>query len=130
MPDAVRTMSPRLLIVDYDKGAGTSLKQVFAANGYEAVWAKTAEAGLEITAEWEPDLVIAEIILYGLTGLEFCKRTKIRYSDCHVILIAAMVGNALVEEARAQGFDFYNKPVNPAVLINRASQLLSASSWA
>jgi DNA-binding NtrC family response regulator len=123
-------MSPRLLIIDYDKGAGTSLKQVFAANGYEAVWAKTAEAGLEITAEWEPDLVIAEIILYGLTGLEFAKRMTLQYPDCRFILLAAMVANALVEEARGQGFDFYNKPVNPAILINRAGQLLAVSTRA
>jgi DNA-binding NtrC family response regulator len=127
MPEAVSIRPYRLLIVDYDEGAGNTLKTIFAIQGYEVVFVRTAELGLKVAEEWKPDLVIAEMILYGLTGLEFAKRITIQYPECRVILLAAMAGPLLVDDARAQGFDFYDKPLNPAVLINRASQLLSVS---
>jgi DNA-binding NtrC family response regulator len=73
-------------------------------------------------------LVIAEIILYGLTGLELAKRITLQYPECRVILLAAMVGAQLVDNARALGFDFYDKPIYPTLLINRAKQLMSVST--
>jgi DNA-binding response OmpR family regulator len=128
MTEAVNTPRNRLLIVDYDEGAGNTLKTIFAIQGYDVVFTRTAEVGLKVAEEWEPDLVIADMILYGLTGLEFAKRITLQYPECRVILLAAMVGTQLVNDARAQGFDFYGKPLNPAILINRASQLLSVNT--
>jgi hypothetical protein len=68
------------------------------------------------------------MILYGLTGLEFAKHITLQYPECRVILLAAMVGAHLVDDARVHGFDFYDKPINPTILINRASQLLSVNT--
>jgi hypothetical protein len=48
MTEAVNTPRHRLLIVDYDEGAGNTLKTIFVIQGYEVVLTRTAELGLKV----------------------------------------------------------------------------------
>jgi len=59
MTEAMNTPRNRLLIVDYDEGAGNTLKTIFAIQGYDVVFTRTAEVGLKVAQEWKPDLIIA-----------------------------------------------------------------------
>ena len=72
---------------------------------------------------WQPDLLLSGVIMGGLNGLEFAKRVVLLYPRCRVILMAAQVSSSIVDDARARGFDFYDKPVRPTILIDRVQWL-------
>jgi len=117
----------KILIVDYDKGSRETLQMVLSARGYAAVAVPDAEVGMSLLQDYVPDLIIAEIILSRMNGLDFAREAVKRHPKCRVLLLAAQVADDLVFQARTAGFDFYDKPVNPPALIRRVSQLLSAA---
>src|SRR5450631_1949345 len=108
----------RVLIVDYDKVTRDTLKTIFQLSGFVAESVPTGEVGLDLLAGWQADLIIAEIILGGMNGLDFAIKAVARNPECRVILFAAQVAGHIVMEAKALGFDFFDKPVNPGILLN------------
>jgi DNA-binding response OmpR family regulator len=118
-------MKHRLLIVDYDAVTAETLRLIFELEGYEVRACSAGNEGLAIAEVWQPDLVIAAMLLNGILGLELGKRVVERYPNCRVILLAGVANHLVVDEARALGFDFYDKPVYPPVLIERVRVLLS-----
>jgi DNA-binding NtrC family response regulator len=115
----------RVLIVDYDKVTRDTLKTIFRLSGLNAESASSGEAGLNLLAGWKADLVISEILLDGMNGLDFAIKAVALNPDCRVILWAGQVSGHIVVEATALGFNFLDKPVNPKVLLDCAAGMLS-----
>jgi DNA-binding NtrC family response regulator len=115
----------RILIVDREENIGDTLKDIFGREGYEVVAARSTEEGLTIAGTWQPDLVLTEIVMGSINGLDFAKRIVADHPQCLIILFSGQVARQLVDEALALGFDFFDKPVSPTVLIESVSDLLS-----
>ena len=122
--DSKRPREQRLLIVDVQTMIGKTLNTIFTIQGYDVITVESAFSGLKIAETWVPDLVIAEMILASVNGLDFAKRLVAIHRNCKVILLAAVCNLELVHEACHRGFDFFEKPVAPKVLIERAKELL------
>ena len=118
-------MKHRLLIVDYDAVTSDTLRLIFELEGYDVRACRAGDEGLEIATEWQPEILIAAVLLNGILGLELGKRVVELYPKCHVILLATVANSFLVDGARALGFDYYDKPVYPPVLIERVRVVLS-----
>lgn len=69
-------MPERLLIVEDEETLSESLKRVFMREGYEVETAGSAEQALSIVKDRYFDLVIADIILPGLTGIDLLRKTR------------------------------------------------------
>jgi two-component system response regulator RstA len=121
-------MSHRLLVVDCDAVTGLTLKLIFEQEGYEVRTCRSVDEAMKIAETWQPDILIAAMILGGINGLELAKRVVARYPQCHAILLAAQVGTELVTAARLLGFGFYDKPVHPTVLIEEVRVLLGCGT--
>jgi putative two-component system response regulator len=67
---------PRVLIVEDDPGIRTLLQQVLRAEGCVVTVAADGEEGLARAAEWRPDLVLLDIEMPGLSGIDVCRRLK------------------------------------------------------
>ena len=119
------SVNRRLLVVDYDAVTAETLKLIFERQDYDVEACRTGEEGMSIAETWQPDIVIAAVILKGMNGLDFAKRVVARYPGCHVILLTTVVNPWMVDGARVLGLDLYTKPVYPAVLIDRVGVLLS-----
>lgn len=116
----------RVLIVDSWEVTADTLQTIFTHHGYTAQAAYNAESALTIAQVWQPDLLIAEIVMFSdMNGLELARRLTALYPKCQVILFSCLVRPELLREARALGFEFFDKPVDPAVLLDKAASLLA-----
>jgi len=97
------------------------------AQGYEVVRAMTGENGLSQAARAEPDLVILDVMLPGINGLDVCRKLKQQEATrfLPVILLTAKSEDTDIISGLELGADDYiTKPFSPKVLIARVRALL------
>ncbi|MBN2654639.1 MAG: sigma-54-dependent Fis family transcriptional regulator [Nitrospirae bacterium] len=105
-------MQERILIIEDEATLASSLKRVFQKEGYEVTTAANAEDGLSLLEEGFYDLVISDIVLPGMSGIEFLKRLHERQPEIAVIIITAYGSmETAVEALRAGAYDYVVKPV-------------------
>jgi DNA-binding NtrC family response regulator len=105
-------MDERLLIVEDEDTLRESLKRVFQREGYQVEAVMSAEPALELFEETTFDLIISDIILPGITGIELLKRVKEVHPEQIVIIITAYASlETAVETLRAGAFDYIVKPI-------------------
>ncbi len=118
----------RILIVDDESPIADTLQMIFHMQRYDARVAYSAERAVELIAEWRPDLVILDVILPEMNGIDLAIVIKENYPKCHIILFSGHANTSmLLEEAVRKGYDFevLAKPVMPDVMLERASELMS-----
>jgi DNA-binding response OmpR family regulator len=121
----------RILAVDDDVPALSSLKQILAQRGYDVSTATSGEQALEMTARESYDLFILDINMPGLNGIELCKkiRESPKTADTPVIFLTAkgMVGDMI--EGQDAGSDLYLvKPVLASKILNMVGMFLSSET--
>jgi two-component system response regulator HydG len=114
MPDA----TPTLLVADDDPAVRQSLERTLAREGYQVVLAPDGQAALERLRQGGVDLLLSDLRMPGLTGLELLREVKSALPDVDVIMLTAF---GTVEEAVAAmkdgAVDFLTKPFQRAQLI-------------
>ncbi len=117
--EAVQVERHRLLVVD-DNTILLRLQGALLDNaGYDVRRAVSAEQALEILKEFEPHLLLVDIQLPGMDGLQFTTRLKADPFTCDIIVIAMTAYSLDRDErtARAAGCDGYIvKPLDPQTL--------------
>jgi len=110
--------APTLLVADDDPAVRESLERTLKREGYRVVVASDGQAGLEQLKAGGVDLVLADLKMPGLSGLELLKATKSVAPDVDVIMLTAF---GTVEEAvqamKDGAYDFLTKPFQRAQLI-------------
>ncbi|HEY5999033.1 MAG TPA: sigma-54 dependent transcriptional regulator [bacterium] len=103
----------RILVVDDEYLIRWSLQQELAKDGYEVWVAEDGESALRLVRETPPDLVLLDIQLPGMGGIEVLQKIKAAEPEVVVIMITAygMVDTA-VQAMRAGAYDYLNKPFN------------------
>jgi DNA-binding NtrC family response regulator len=105
-------MAQRLLIVDDETTLCDSLRRVFERDGYEVATASEAEAGLKLFEEGTFDLVLSDILLPGMSGIEFLEAIKRQAPEQIVIVMTAYASiETAVGALRAGAHDYILKPV-------------------
>ena len=105
-------MAERILIVDDEATLCESLQRVFVREGYEVVTAHDAEAALAQFEEGAYDLIISDILLPGMNGIEFLQAVKKRAPDLIVIVMTAYASiETAVSALRSGAHDYILKPV-------------------
>lgn len=105
-------MHERLLIVEDEETLCESLKRVLSREGYVVDIAYSAEAALEIFDGGFYDVIITDIILPGITGIELLKRIKEQLPEQIVIITTAYASlETAVEALRTGAYDYVVKPV-------------------
>ncbi|MDT8396928.1 MAG: sigma-54 dependent transcriptional regulator [bacterium] len=103
----------RILVVDDEYLIRWSLQQNLVEHGYEIVLAASAEEGLALMDREEPDLVLLDIQLPGMSGLDLLKSIKEQRPDCAVVMVTATSDLSVAVTAMRDGaFDYIPKPFN------------------
>ncbi|MBI4797194.1 MAG: sigma-54-dependent Fis family transcriptional regulator, partial [Desulfarculus sp.] len=106
-------MPSHILIVDDEKSICQSLKGILGDEGYEVSTAPDGQTALNAVEDESPDLVLLDIWMPGLDGLEVLERLKQRHPALPVIMISGH-GNVetAVKATRLGAFDFIEKPLD------------------
>lgn len=113
-----------VLIVDDDAAIRESMNEFVDMSGYQSITAVSAEEALDKLAGGRVDVVITDIMLPGMDGLELTDRIKKEY-DIDVIVMTGYSGDYSYEEAISKGAsDFVFKPVRFEELLLRLRRVL------
>ena len=105
-------MNERLLIVEDEETLGESLKRVLTKEGYEVDAVNSAESALRHAEGIAYDLIITDIILPGIDGIELLRRLKMKFPEQIVIIITAYASiETAVGALRAGAYDYVIKPI-------------------
>jgi DNA-binding NtrC family response regulator len=105
-------MAEKLLIVEDEETLRSSLKRVFLREGYSVDTAEDAETALQLIKENIYDLIITDIILPNIDGIELLKLIKELIPDQIVIVVTAFASlETAVNALRSGAYDYVIKPI-------------------
>jgi CheY-like chemotaxis protein len=111
--------SRRVLLVDDNIDSAESLAQLLAMSGHDARTAGDGPAALEIAASFDPEVVLCDLALPGMSGFDVVRELRKTPRGPHM-LIAALTGYGQAQDrllSAEAGFDLHLvKPVDPAVI--------------
>jgi two-component system nitrogen regulation response regulator NtrX len=104
---------PSILIIDDEQGIRTVLKDVLEDEGYDVILAEDGYQGLSKLQAFPVDLVILDVWLPNMGGIDVLKKLKAEYSDIEVIIISGHANIDLaVKAVKIGAFDFLEKPLS------------------
>jgi CheY-like chemotaxis protein len=111
---------PKVLVVDDEQVIADTLAKILDLNGYDASAVYTGSAAVETARSLKPDLIISDVIMPDMNGIEAAIEISEFLPSCKILLFSGQAATAdLLENARAQGHDFeiLAKPVHPSDLL-------------
>lgn len=110
----------RILIVEDDERIGSSLLRALEGNGYDSHWEQTGAGGVASVANRRPDLVLLDLGLPDLDGLEVCRQIHQTDSSVDVVMLTARDEELdVVVGLDAGAIDYVTKPFKLAELLAR-----------
>lgn len=114
----------RLLIIDDESGIVEEVESFFSEEGYDVLTADTAKEGIAHIKESQPDILILDIKLPDMSGLEVLKLCKEISPKTKIIVNTGYVDQAIIDEAEELGRDaFLQKPFNLEALLDEVEKL-------
>ncbi len=112
-------MQEKVLIVEDEENERTGLAELVRAWGYDTETASDGVEGLERTESWGPGIVITDLKMPRMDGMELLEHIAAQPQQVAVILLTAQGSvEAAVSAMKVGAFDFIEKPVNPTRLRN------------
>lgn len=115
----------KMLIVDDEAGIVEEVKEFFEEEGFEVYTSDTGKGGIDCVAKYQPDIVLIDMKLPDLSGiqvLKFCKETA---PKTKVIVNTGYVDQNVIDEAERLGRDaFLQKPFNLERLKEEVDKLI------
>jgi CheY-like chemotaxis protein len=111
----------RVIVVDDETRIASTLVEILKGEGYEAMAASTGDGAVELARAFNPDIVLSDVILPGLNGIEVGIQISTLFPKCRVILFSGQAATLdLLKDARRRGHDFeiLAKPIKPAALLD------------
>ena len=104
---------PRMLVVDDEERIGHVLSKHFSSRGYEVRSARRGDEALALTNVFPPDIVLLDLLMPGMNGIETLKALKQLNPSPKVIMLSAADHDEVIKGALQLGADFYiPKPIN------------------
>lgn len=118
-------MTLRVLVVDDEPGAGARFRSVLGGAGCESVWLERGEEALRLMERVPFDLIVTELNLDGMDGIELCRRVEARHPGTPVIILTqAPCLLAAVESFRAGAADFVSKSEPQEAVLESISRVV------
>jgi DNA-binding response OmpR family regulator len=115
---------PRVLIVEDDTRTASSLVLYLQHGGYDVSVAASGTAALDEVERVRPDLLVLDVMLPGLDGLEVCRALRDRSRVPIIMLTARSTEEDTLRGLRAGADDYVTKPFSPRELVARVDAVL------
>jgi len=115
---------PVVLVVDDESVIADTLAEILTRSGYKGVAQYDGDSALEAALLNPPEMLITDVVLPGMTGIELAISMRRIFPECKIILFSGQASTAdLLANARADGhhFTLLNKPLHPQDLLARVS---------
>jgi len=120
MGDEVDSIPLHIYVVDDENVITSTLTRIFAQSGYISSGFTNPSGALESATAQPPDILLADVVMPGIDGIELAIEFQARFPKCKILLLSGqIVTTDLLELARKRGYDFpiMAKPVHPADLL-------------
>lgn len=114
----------QILMVDDDEELGSLVREYLTKHGFVVSCLTDGERGAQAILTRNPDLVILDLMLPGLNGLDVCRRVRRAYTRPIMMLTASQSEADHVAGLELGADDFVIKPIDPRVLLARIRSLL------
>lgn len=116
-----------LVIVDDEPGIIEEVKGFFEEEGHRVYTADSGKDGIQLLRKHKPDLLVVDIKLPDISGLDVLTAAKKFSPQSKTIVITGYVDQSVIDEAERLGRDsFLQKPFNLEILKNEIDRLLGA----
>jgi two-component system KDP operon response regulator KdpE len=112
-------MSGRILIIDDEPQITRVLRASFAAQAYDVRIANDPEEGLHTFHDWQPDLVVTDLMMPGMSGVELCRAIRLQAATPIIVLSVRDQERSKVEALDAGADDYVTKPFGIQELMAR-----------
>ena len=121
----VTDATPTILLVDDEVTHLQTLQRVFTKEGYVVLTAENGEQALDVIRSTRVQLVITDLMMPGLDGIELLKLTKTLRPEAETILMTAFgTVERAVQGMKEGAYDFITKPIKRATILKSARQAL------
>jgi CheY-like chemotaxis protein len=113
---------PKVLIADDERVIADTLAMILNQSGFDTRAVYSGEKALELAESFQPDMLISDVIMADLNGIEAAIRIRAMLPEIKVLLFSGQAATAdLLEKARTNGseFEILAKPVHPQDLLSR-----------
>jgi CheY-like chemotaxis protein len=120
---------PVVLVVDDEVVIADTLAAILAQNGMTAMTAYDGPSALKIARVIPPDLLLSDVVMPGMSGIELAITVRQIIPDCKILLFSGQAMNAdLLARAGAEGEDLtiLAKPIHPTELLANITDRLGA----
>jgi two-component system KDP operon response regulator KdpE len=113
------TERSRILVVDDETQITRVLRTALSSQGYEVKTASDGESGFNAATDWLPDLVITDLAMPGMTGVELCRTVRERSQVPIIVLSVRGEEKSKIEALDAGADDYVTKPFSVNELLAR-----------
>lgn len=116
---------PAVMVVDDESSIADTLAEILSRHGYECVAAYDADSALETALLRPPEMLITDVVLPGMNGIDLAIHIRRIFPECKIILFSGQASTAdLLAAASREGHKFVlvSKPVHPTDLLARISE--------
>ncbi len=124
MKPAVATDQRRILVVDDEPQITRVLRTTLSSHGYTIRTAGDGDEALEVMRDWTPDLIITDLAMPNMEGLELCRRVREKLTVPIIILSVRGEEKNKIEALDAGADDYVTKPFGPKELLARVRAML------
>ncbi|HZS06575.1 MAG TPA: response regulator [Blastocatellia bacterium] len=120
-----------ILIVEDHQSSRGFLRTLFRLEGYDVIEAGDGEEALTLLSQRRPDLIITDLMMPGMSGLEFIRRVRAQpgFSDIPVVVTSAIARASLVATAGQRVESYLRKPLDTDSLVSEVKRLLASTRW-
>jgi len=118
---------PVVLVVDDESVIADTIAEILTRKGYAAIPVYDAEEALETALVMPPELLLTDVVLPGMSGIELSIKIKRIFPDCKILLFSGQAATTeMLTSANQAGhrFDLLSKPIHPTDLLTHVASRL------
>ena len=117
---------PKLLVVDDEIGVSDDLRDFLRKRGYDAISTTSGIEALQLIKREKPNIIVLDILMEGMTGIEVLREIKKTYPKIRVIMLTALEDEATQDQCKKLGASAYIiKPYSYEEILKAAHKLIN-----
>jgi CheY-like chemotaxis protein len=111
----------KIVVADDEPLVGSTLAEILESEGYDVVSVSDGLAALETVRALQPDILLTDVMMPGMNGIEVAKSIRASLPQCRIVLLSGQAATGeLLERARSEGheFEILTKPIHPGMLLS------------